>query len=230
MFGSGELEADAPRARRLREQPPEAGLRHPLDREAHRAGLALDQVGEAGIGGEAADRHHGPQPDGQRALAYPQDDERRHGQGPARPWVRRGRRRSELDLDLLPHELRPVEEGPDRSLFPDHLMTLGSVSPMRHPNTRLEHASGAGRRVQAFAPGRVNLIGEHTDYNDGLCLPFAVDRGVTVTAEAVPGTAIEAYADDLGERDRFEIGAEGEPSGGWRSFVRGASAELCGAG
>ena len=37
-------------------------------------------------------------------------------------------------------------------------------------------------RVRAFAPGRVNLIGEHTDYNDGLCLPFAIERGVTVTA------------------------------------------------
>ena len=39
----------------------------------------------------------------------------------------------------------------------------------------------------AFAPGRVNLIGEHTDYNDGLCLPFAIERGVTVTAEPHPG-------------------------------------------
>lgn len=38
-------------------------------------------------------------------------------------------------------------------------------------------------RARAFAPGRVNLIGEHTDYNDGLCLPFAIERGVTVTAE-----------------------------------------------
>ena len=37
--------------------------------------------------------------------------------------------------------------------------------------------------VRAFAPGRVNLIGEHTDYNDGLCLPFAIELGVTVTAE-----------------------------------------------
>jgi galactokinase len=36
--------------------------------------------------------------------------------------------------------------------------------------------------VTAFAPGRVNLIGEHTDYNDGLALPFAITSGVTVTA------------------------------------------------
>src|SRR4051794_26563289 len=36
----------------------------------------------------------------------------------------------------------------------------------------------------AYAPGRVNLIGEHTDYNGGLSLPFAIARGVTVTAIA----------------------------------------------
>jgi galactokinase len=47
-------------------------------------------------------------------------------------------------------------------------------------------------RIRAFAPGRVNLIGEHTDYNDGLCLPFAIERGVTVTAKLRDGDAIEA--------------------------------------
>ena len=38
--------------------------------------------------------------------------------------------------------------------------------------------------VTAFAPGRVNLIGEHTDYNGGLALPFAISEGVTVKANA----------------------------------------------
>ena len=41
-------------------------------------------------------------------------------------------------------------------------------------------------RSVAFAPGRVNLIGEHTDYNQGLALPFAIAEGVTVRAEASP--------------------------------------------
>jgi galactokinase len=82
-----------------------------------------------------------------------------------------------------------------------------------------------GTRVAAFAPGRVNLIGEHTDYNDGLALPFAIERGVTVTATALEGSETEAFARDLGERDRFEAAAP-QPADGWRAFVRGVVAEL----
>jgi galactokinase len=100
---------------------------------------------------------------------------------------------------------------------------------MRHSAIRLEHASLEGAGVQAFAPGRVNLIGEHTDYNDGLCLPFAIDRGVTVAAEPLAGGGIEAHALDLSERDRFELGGAlrpGVPGAGWRRFVHGAAGEL----
>jgi galactokinase len=83
--------------------------------------------------------------------------------------------------------------------------------------------------VRARGPGRVNLIGEHTDYNEGLCLPFAVERGVTVTAEpGEPGT-VEALAMDLGESDRFDAG-DPQPAPGWRAFVRGVVAELRAAG
>jgi galactokinase len=81
-------------------------------------------------------------------------------------------------------------------------------------------------RVRAFAPGRVNLIGEHTDYNEGLCLPFAIERGVTVTASPVGGREIDARALDLEETLRFTPGREDPPSEGWRAFVLGAAAEL----
>ncbi|MBN1530438.1 MAG: hypothetical protein JW895_15355 [Thermoleophilaceae bacterium] len=85
------------------------------------------------------------------------------------------------------------------------------------------------RRVTAFAPGRVNIVGEHTDHSDGLALPFAIELGVTVTATPLPGRVIEAHALDLGERDSFERTDPGEPSTvapGWRRFVRGAVEEL----
>jgi galactokinase len=88
-------------------------------------------------------------------------------------------------------------------------------------------------RSSAFAPGRVNLIGEHTDYNEGLALPFAISEGITVRAERLPASEaeqrIEASATDLGESDEFPLA---NPSGaeGWRAFVRGTAAELGRAG
>jgi galactokinase len=83
--------------------------------------------------------------------------------------------------------------------------------------------------VTAFAPGRANLIGEHTDYNDGLALPFAIEDGVTVEATALGEPRIAAEAVDLDERDEFELD-DPDRSSGWKSFVRGIAAELQSAG
>ena len=79
--------------------------------------------------------------------------------------------------------------------------------------------------VLGRAPGRVNLIGEHTDYNGGLALPFAIARGVTVRATALPGDWCMARADDLRETDDFSLRDPGATTG-WRAFVRGTVAEL----
>ncbi len=86
----------------------------------------------------------------------------------------------------------------------------------------------------AFAPGRVNLIGEHTDYNGGLALPFAIAEGVTVRAAldadgGVGPALIHARALDLDEADEFPLQAI-QPAAGWRAFVRGVVAELADAG
>jgi galactokinase len=90
------------------------------------------------------------------------------------------------------------------------------------------------KRTGAFAPGRVNLIGEHTDYNQGLALPFAIAEGVTVRAEASPRGSpgegcVHAFARDLGECDEFAL-ADPDPAPGWRAFVRGTVAECARAG
>jgi galactokinase len=86
--------------------------------------------------------------------------------------------------------------------------------------------SNSRERVVAFGPGRVNLIGEHTDYNDGLALPFAIAEGVTVTATAILGAQMRAVAvDHGGEEDAFAV-EEPARADGWRAFVRGTTAEL----
>jgi galactokinase len=91
------------------------------------------------------------------------------------------------------------------------------------------------REVCAFAPGRVNLIGEHTDYNGGLALPFAIAEGVTVCGRTDAELRIIARALDLGEEDEFALAehdsrpTDDTPPVGWRAFVRGSVAELAAA-
>jgi galactokinase len=79
--------------------------------------------------------------------------------------------------------------------------------------------------VVAFAPGRVNLIGEHTDYNGGLALPFAISQGITVNAVARDDLVIRARALDLDEEFAFAV-TQRERERGWRAFVIGMAAEL----
>jgi galactokinase len=87
----------------------------------------------------------------------------------------------------------------------------------------------ARERAVAFAPGRVNLIGEHTDYNDGLALPFAIAEGITVHVERTAEALLRAHAENFGEADEFALD-DRSPAGGWRAFLRGMIAELARAG
>jgi len=84
--------------------------------------------------------------------------------------------------------------------------------------------------VVAFAPGRANLIGEHTDYNDGLSVPFAIEQGVRVAAELRDGDRVNARAIDRGEEDSFALSGDGKRRDGWADFVRGTLGELTAAG
>ena len=66
-------------------------------------------------------------------------------------------------------------------------------------------------RVRARAPGRVNLIGDHTDYTGGLVLPMAIERGTTVVLERI-GTRVVLESAD--EDEPAMVGLDvGDPSG-----------------
>lgn len=84
-------------------------------------------------------------------------------------------------------------------------------------------------RVIAFGPGRVNLIGEHTDYNAGLALGFPITLGVTARAQRVGGADVRVQATDLQETDVFPVADPGSARG-WRGFARGLVVELGAAG
>jgi galactokinase len=82
-----------------------------------------------------------------------------------------------------------------------------------------------GRRPRLFrAPGRANLIGEHTDYNEGFVLPFAIDRH-SLTAGAVrDDSLINVHALDIGENFSFDL--NGEPMrrrGSWKDYIEGTA-------
>ena len=76
--------------------------------------------------------------------------------------------------------------------------------------------------MRFFAPGRVNLIGEHTDYTGGLVLPVTLELGVTVDGAAAE--RIELESDGFGGADVDARG--GEPVAGWARYVAAVAAEL----
>jgi galactokinase len=74
--------------------------------------------------------------------------------------------------------------------------------------------------VVVRTPGRVNLIGEHTDYNDGFVLPAAIDRHTVVEHDERDDRTVTVEALDLREHDEFELGSI-ERTRSWRDYVRG---------
>ncbi|MGC2238529.1 MAG: galactokinase [Pyrinomonadaceae bacterium] len=82
-----------------------------------------------------------------------------------------------------------------------------------------------GREPRLFrAPGRVNLIGEHTDYNDGFVFPFAIDRETFVAGAARQGLKINVHALDVGEVFSFDLRDETfGRRGNWIDYVEGAA-------
>jgi len=84
---------------------------------------------------------------------------------------------------------------------------------------------GATPRVFS-APGRVNLIGEHTDYNDGWVLPIAIKERTRVAAAARPDRVIRAYSQSLKKERSFSLDDPAERRGKWLDYVEGVARTL----
>ena len=84
---------------------------------------------------------------------------------------------------------------------------------------------GHAPRWVVAAPGRVNLIGEHTDYNDGYVLPMAIERHIVIAAESNTDRQVTLHSETTGETASFGLHPKvdrGDP--GWSNYVRGVIA------
>lgn len=90
--------------------------------------------------------------------------------------------------------------------------------------TKFREVFGAMPESIATAPGRVNLMGEHTDYNDGFVMPIALDRVLAVAARRRDDRIVRIVAVDFNEEDAFSLDTiERDGKGGWRNYLRGVA-------
>ncbi len=88
-----------------------------------------------------------------------------------------------------------------------------------------------GVEPQMFrAPGRVNLIGEHTDYNDGFVLPAALDLATYVAIAPRPDRVVNVHSVNLNADLAFDMDAVQRPAHDWTDYVRGVAIELSNSG
>lgn len=89
----------------------------------------------------------------------------------------------------------------------------------------IKHFDGKTGNVY-FSPGRINLIGEHTDYNGGFVFPGAVDCGVMAEVRPNGTNTVMAYSIDLKDRTEFAVDAPKGPTATWARFIYGVVQEF----
>ncbi|MET0209536.1 MAG: galactokinase [Burkholderiaceae bacterium] len=109
------------------------------------------------------------------------------------------------------------------------MSAVSQALPRERAAEGFERAFGQAAETMSRAPARVNLIGEHTDYNEGFAMPCAINRDTVVAASPRDDDIIEVLACDLGHATaRFRVGEAGEVDGSpqWLRYVQGMVAVL----
>ncbi|HKM16935.1 MAG: galactokinase [Firmicutes bacterium] len=84
---------------------------------------------------------------------------------------------------------------------------------------------GAGEPIVARAPGRVNLIGEHTDYNDGFVLPMAIDAQIMLAGSLRTDQEVHLYSLDFQSGVQFSLqDLKRSTTASWSNYIRGVCA------
>ena len=76
------------------------------------------------------------------------------------------------------------------------------------------------------SPGRVNLIGEHTDYNGGFVFPGAIDKGIYAAINPNGTDKVRAYSADYNEQVEFGMNEEDAPKESWARYIFGVCREM----
>jgi galactokinase len=99
---------------------------------------------------------------------------------------------------------------------------------LRRLDPRFARGTSAVRVVHA--PGRVNLIGEHTDYNEGYVLPIAIDRGISMALVPTDDGVVTVTLLESGETASFRLDSIGPRTGTWIDYVAGTAWAMATAG
>ena len=89
----------------------------------------------------------------------------------------------------------------------------------------IKHFDGTTGSVYA-SPGRINLIGEHTDYNGGFVFPGAVDKGMIAEIKPNGTDKVKAYSIDLKDYVEFGLNEEDAPKASWARYIFGVCREI----
>ncbi|MBJ7880865.1 galactokinase [Gelidibacter salicanalis] len=81
--------------------------------------------------------------------------------------------------------------------------------------------------LMVFSPGRINLIGEHTDYNEGFVFPAAINKGIALAIQKSDASTSQVFALNKEELHEFDMETlKPLNDGGWRNYILGVIAEL----